>query len=141
MAAALALGAARVWVETRFLASEETNFHPRYRERLLGACENDTIYLEYLFDGGAWTDAPARVLRNKTVAGWEAAGRPPKDQRPGKDEVVAVSASRGDIKRYVPTAPINDVEGVGLVKRIQPAAEIIREIDTEAKTILARLGQ
>ena len=68
MAAALALGAAGVWIGTRFLASAETNFHARYRERLLAASETDTIYLESLFDGGPWNDAPARVLRNKTVA-------------------------------------------------------------------------
>jgi nitronate monooxygenase len=111
MAAALALGAAGVWIGTRFLASAETNFHRRYQEWLLGASESDTIYLEYLFDGGAWTDAPARVLRNKTVAGWEVAGRPPKDQRPGQDEVVAVSASRGDIKRYMPDAPEGSAAG------------------------------
>jgi nitronate monooxygenase len=151
MAAALALGAAGVWIGTRFLASAETNFHPRYQERLLGASENDTVYLEYLFDGGAWNDAPARALRNKTVANWEAAGRPPKDMRPGQNEVVAVSASRGDIKRYMPTAPINDVEGdidalpmwagqgVGLIKRIQPAAEIVREINAQAQDVLVRL--
>jgi nitronate monooxygenase len=152
MAAALALGAAGVWIGTRFLASAETNFHSRYQERLVDASETDTAYLEYLFDGGAWHDAPARALRNKTVENWEAAGRPPKDQRPGQDEVVAVSASRGDIKRYMPTAPISDVEGdidalpmwagqgVGLVKRIQPAGEIVREIDAAAQVILTRLG-
>jgi nitronate monooxygenase len=93
------------------------------------------------------------VSREMAVAGWEAAGRPPKNKRPGQDEVVAVSASRGDIKRYMPTAPINDVEGdidalpmwagqgVGLVKRIQPVAEIVHEIDTEAKAVLAQLGR
>jgi nitronate monooxygenase len=152
MAAALALGAVGVWIGTRFLASTETNFHPRYQERLLAASEDDTIYLEYLFDGGAWTDAPARALRNKTVAAWEAAGRPPKAERAGQGEVVAVSASRGDIKRYMPTAPISDVEGdidalpmwagqsVGLVKRLQPAGEIVREIDAAAQAILSRLG-
>jgi len=58
-----------------------------------------------------WTDAPARLLHNKTVAGWEAAGRPPKEHRPGQDDVVAVSAPRGEIKRYMLTAPISDVEG------------------------------
>lgn len=53
----------------------------------------------------------------------------------------------------MPVAPINDVEGdidalpmwsgqgVGLVKRIQPAADIVCEIDTEAKSILARLAR
>lgn len=151
MAAALALGATGVWIGTRFLASAETNFHPRYRERLLAASEADTIYLENLFDGGAWKDAPARALRNKTVASWEAAGRPSPGQRPHEGEIVATSASRGEIKRYMPTAPINDVEGdidalpmwagqgVGLVKRIQPAAEIVREMNAEAESIINRL--
>jgi hypothetical protein len=31
--------------------------------------------------------------------------------------------------------------GLGLVKRIQPAAEIVREIDAEARTILTRLAR
>ena len=152
MAAALALGAAGVWIGTRFLASAEANFHTHYRKRLLAASETDTVYLENLFDGGPWNDAPARVLRNKTVAAWEVAGRPPIGQRPGEGDVVAVSASRGDIKRYMPVAPVIDIEGdiealpmwagqgVGLVKKIQPAADIVREIDAEAKSVLARLG-
>ncbi|CDX34617.1 putative 2-nitropropane dioxygenase [Mesorhizobium plurifarium] len=152
MAAALALGAEGVWIGTRFLASAEANFHARYRERLLAASETDTIYLENLFDGGPWTDAPARVLRNKTVAEWEAAGRPRPGQRPGENDIVAVSASRGDIKRYTPVAPVTDIEGdidalpmwagqgVGLVRKIQPATDIVREIDAEAQTVLTRLG-
>jgi len=153
LAAALALGASGAWIGTRFLAAAETNFHDRYRERLFAASETEAVYLEYLFDGGAWSDAPARALRNKTVDAWEAAGRPPKDQRPGQEEIVAISASRGEIKRYMPTAPINDVEGdidalpmwagqgVGLVRKLQPAAEIVREINAEADDVLARLGR
>jgi hypothetical protein len=43
--------------------------------RLLRAMENDSAYLEELFDIG-WPKAPHRVLRNNTVANWEAAGRP-----------------------------------------------------------------
>ena len=105
LAAALALGADGVWIGTRFLAASETNFHARYRERLLAASETDTIYLEYLFDGGAWTDAPARVLHNKTIAAWEAAGLPSKDQRPGQDEVVAVSAWKARSRAICPPRP------------------------------------
>jgi len=153
MAAALALGAAGVWIGTRFLASAEANFHAHYRERLLAASETDTIYLENLFDGGPWNDAPARVLRNKTVEAWEAAGRPPVGARPGESDVVAVSASRGKIRRYAPVAPVVDIEGdiealpmwagqgVGLVKKVQPAANIVREIDAEAQSVLKRLAK
>src|SRR2546426_10211326 len=39
LAAALALGAAGVWIGTRFLASDEAAIHPRYREVLLQANE------------------------------------------------------------------------------------------------------
>ena len=66
MAAALALGAAGVWVGTRFLASEEVSIHPEYQRRILAASENDTAYCENLFDGG-WANAPHRVLRNSTA--------------------------------------------------------------------------
>jgi NAD(P)H-dependent flavin oxidoreductase YrpB (nitropropane dioxygenase family) len=66
LAAVLALGAAGAWIGTRFLASLEATIHPRYRERLLSAAEDDTVFLEELFDVG-WRKAPHRVLRNKTV--------------------------------------------------------------------------
>jgi hypothetical protein len=37
-----------------------------YRERLLSATEDDTVFLDELFDVG-WRKAPHRVLRNKTI--------------------------------------------------------------------------
>ena len=101
-AAALALGASGVWIGTRFLASNEVAIHPYYRERLPRACEDDTVYLENLFDVG-WADAAHRVLRNKTVRDWETAGRPQTGKRPGEGETVAVSNSFGSILRIVPT--------------------------------------
>jgi NAD(P)H-dependent flavin oxidoreductase YrpB (nitropropane dioxygenase family) len=94
LAAAPALGASGAWIGTRFLASNEVAIHPHYRERLLKATEEDTVYLEDLFDVG-WPKAPHRVLRNATVAAWEAAGRPESGKRPGEGEVVATSKSRG----------------------------------------------
>src|SRR4029079_16240521 len=144
LAAAMALGAAGAWIGTRFLASEEVAIHPHYRERLLRATEDDTIYLDELCDIG-WPKAPHRVLRNSTVAEWEAAGRPATGKRPGEGEVVATSKSRGPIVRYRSYTPAADADGdidalslwagqsVGLVHKIQPAAEIVREIDSEAR--------
>ena len=96
LAAVMALGASGAWIGTRFLASEEVAIHPHYRERLLQATEDDTVYLDELFDIG-WPKAPHRVLRNGTVADWEAAGRPATGKRPGEGEVVATSKSRGPI--------------------------------------------
>jgi nitronate monooxygenase len=152
LAAALALGASGAWIGTRFLASNEATVHPHYRERILQASEEDTVYLDELFDIG-WPKAPHRVLRNSTVAAWEAAGRPATGQRPGEGDVVATSKSRGPIVRYRSYTPGADAEGdidalalwagqgAALVHKIQPAAEIVREINSEAQAILLRLAQ
>ena len=151
LAAALALGASGAWIGTRFLASSEANIHAHYRDRLLKASESDTVHLENLFDLN-WPDAPHRVLRNKTVADWEAAGRPKTGRRPGEGGIVANSKSLGEILRYRSYTPAADAEGdiealsmwagqgVALVKKLQPAAEIVCEIHTEASTILKQLG-
>jgi len=151
LAAALALGAAGAWIGTRFLASTEAAIHPRYRELLLQASETDTVFAEELFDIN-WPKAPHRVLRNKTVASWEAAGRPPSGQRPGEGDVIATSPTAGSIVRYQSATPGTDTEGdieamslwagqsVGLVAKVQPAGDIVRDIAAEAEAILRRLA-
>ena len=150
LAAALALGASGAWIGTRFLASAEATIHPHYRNRLLNASESDTVHLRDLFDIN-WPNAPHRVLRNKTVINWEDAGRPEPGKRPGEGKTVAQSDTLGAIVRYRCYTPGADVEGdieamsmwagqgVALVKKLQPAAEIVREIHDEASSILKQL--
>src|SRR6516164_3012816 len=96
---------------------------------------------------------PHRVLRNKTVETWEAAGRPPSGARPGEGEVIARSRSLGEIVRYQSSTPGADFEGdidalslfagqgVGLVSEIKPAGDIVREIVAQAQSTLAKLAQ
>jgi NAD(P)H-dependent flavin oxidoreductase YrpB (nitropropane dioxygenase family) len=152
LAAALALGAAGAWIGTRFLASHEAAIHPHYRERLLKANENDTVFLENLFDI-RWPNAPHRTLRNRTVEVWEAAGRPPSGRRPGEGEVIATSRSSGAIVRYQSYTPGPDADGdidalslwagqsVGLVSKVQSAGDIVRKIADEARATIRRLAQ
>lgn len=152
LAAALALGASGVWVGTRFLASHEIAIHPYFRERLFKASENDTVHLENLFHIN-WPNAAHRTLRNKTVNDWEAAGRPEPGKRPGEGDVVAISKSVGEIFRYHCCTPAADVEGdieamsmwcgqgVGLVRKLQSAGEIVNEINDQASSILKRLSR
>ena len=152
LAAVLALGAAGAWIGTRFLASHEAAIHPRYQELLLRASENDTVHLDNLFDV-SWPNAPHRTLRNKTVEAWEAAGCPASGKRPGEGEVIATSRSSGRIVRYQSYTPAADVEGdidalslwagqsVGLVSKLQPAGDIVREIAEDARLILRQLAQ
>lgn len=147
VAAVLALGAAGAWVGTRFLAAQEASVHPSYRERLFAAAETDTYY-GTLFNIG-WPDAPHRALRNSTVDAWEAAGSPETGSRPGEDDPAAFRADGTPISRYASATPAvgmtGDTEtlsnwagqGVGLVTREQPAAEIVRELLKEAERALA----
>ena len=61
MAAALMLGAAGVWIGTRFLASAEATIHAVYRDRILAATETQTEWYHDLYDV-SWPAAPLRAL-------------------------------------------------------------------------------
>lgn len=148
LAAAMALGAAGAWIGTRFLASKEAPIHQHYRDRILAAKETDTYY-GTLFDVG-WPDAPHRSLRNKTVEAWEAAGRPLSGKRP-REGVAIAQSPYGDVVTYQSHTPgagdTGEIEavamwsgqGVNLVRRVQPAGEIVREISEQARAIIAHL--
>ncbi len=147
LAAVLALGAGAAWMGTRFLLAAEAATHPVYREAVIAAGETATPH-STLFDVG-WPNAPLRALRNATWEAWRAAGEPPVGARPGEGEIVATGEDGRAIARYSNDAPVvgasGDVaamalyagQGVGLVQRIQPAGEIVREVAEEAARVLA----
>jgi nitronate monooxygenase len=148
VAAALVLGAGAAWLGTRFLASEEVFVHPDYRRRILAARETDTIHT-FLFDVG-WEDAPHRTLRNTTLTSWETAGRPLPGRRPGEGDTVARLPGGMPVARYSDIPPLPGMEGdlealvhyagqsAGLVTRVQPAADIVRELVEQAAVALGR---
>ena len=150
LAAVLALGAQAAFIGTLFVSATEAEAHPVYRAQLLAAEGEDTVY-STLFDGG-WPDAPGRVLRTPTVAAWEDAGRPAPGARPGEGDAVgeghfgtihryhAVTAS-ADVTGDIEALPLWAGQGVGLVRREQPAAGIVAEIVAEARSILAAAGR
>jgi nitronate monooxygenase len=139
VAAVLALGAGAAWLGTRFLLAEEAPVHERYRARLLAADETEALWFADLFDVG-WPNAPHRALRNATIEAWEAAGRPPAGSRPGEGEEIAVAPTGRAVVRYSSGTALEGTTGdvdalslwagqsVALADRVQPAAEIVREL-------------
>ena len=139
VAAVFALGAQAAWLGTRFLLAEEMPLHEDYRRRLIAAAETDPQLYANLYDVG-WPDSPHRALRNSTAKAWEAAGRPPDDQRPGQGDVIAHFASGEAIVRYEPAPPMagttGDIEAlsmwagqsVALARQPQSAADIVTEL-------------
>jgi nitronate monooxygenase len=139
VAAVLALGAQAAWLGTRFLLAEEMPIHEDYRRALIAATETDPQWYPNLYDVG-WPDSPHRALANSTARAWEAAGRPPDDQRPGWGDMIAHFASGEAIVRYEPAPPMVGTTGeiealsmwagqsVALARATQPAADIVNEL-------------
>jgi len=151
LVAALSLGAQGISVGTRFLASEEAFIPPQYKERILRSRAEDTVYCQ-LFDIG-WP-APHRVLRNKAVAEWEAAGRAFPGHRPGEGTIIGTLPRGGktlDVVRYSAMVPapgfVGDLEyaalycgeSCSLVNDIKPAAHIVRDMVREAEQVIAEM--
>lgn len=152
--AALDLGAQAVSLGTRFLCSDESRAATGYKEAVVGARAEDT-YFTKLFDL-EWPDATHRVLRNRVVRQWEAAGSPPSGRRPGEGEVVGKMPVAGgivELTRYGIFMPMEGFEGdledqalycgesCSLVQDIMPAAEIVRTLVERAEAMLDRRAE
>jgi nitronate monooxygenase len=151
LARALSLGAQGVSLGTRFVATDEARAHPTYKQRVVDATAADTVYCT-LFDIG-WPDAPHRVIRNRVVDEWDAAGRPAPGGRPGEGTVIGTvtrsSGQRVDWPLYgvgslTPDSdadpelvPLWAGESCEVVNDVQPAGAVVRELVTDARDLLA----
>jgi len=141
LAAVLVLGAEGAWMGTRFYASQESGGGNWEKERMLEAGTDDTVLTkvyDLTLESPFPRDVGDRVLRNDYTASWH--GR--------NDEVIV---HREELRAQVVTAmregnariaAVRAGNAVGMIHEIKPAAEIVREIVTEAERILReRPGQ
>lgn len=142
MAAALAAGADGVRVGTRFVAAEEAEAHPDYVNALIAAEAKDSTYTDVFSVG--WPDAPHRVLRSSIEAAQafegDIIGRrywPEEDEWEELHRFESKSANKHVIGA-VEAMPLWAGESVGGVKKVQPAAEIVRELAEQAEKLLRR---
>ena len=152
MAAALMLGAQGVWIGTRFLASQEADIHPDYRERILAASATQAEWYADLYDL-AWENAPHRALGNATSELWRQSGEAAMGNRPGEEDELGQAADGSPILRYQSCTPVSSTtgdiaamsmwagQGVSLVRKIQPAGEIIDDICRDARHLLRAAGE
>jgi len=146
-AAALMLGAEGGVLGTRLIPSTESNAHQIYKEKVLAATEEDTVRTT-LF-GNGWPNAYHRTLRTPFVERWlpeETRGSEQRADEPIIGEVTL--GGRTPLPRFGGVPPAQDATGdiesmdflagqcSGLVRQIEPAAVIVREIVEEAVRIL-----
>ncbi|HEY3364105.1 MAG TPA: nitronate monooxygenase [Symbiobacteriaceae bacterium] len=135
LVAALALGAEGIEMGTRFVAVKECQAHPRYKELLMAAKENETVIIERTIG------RPARVLKTggaTRVLEAEAAGLTQEQLIPlisGK--VNAHAALEGDLEEGFLYAG----QGVGLIEDVPTVAELFQRLIAEAAAAAGRTGR
>lgn len=140
LAAVLAAGADGARIGTRFVATTEADAHPEYQQALIRAGSADTVLTTQF--STMWPDAPHRVLSGCV------------DRAHGLDTDIAGETMLGGTVVPVPASspfcptrtttgqvdamPLYAGEAVGAVTRIEPAADVVRELTTGAVALLRR---
>lgn len=135
LVAALALGADGIEMGTRFVAVAECAAHPRYKELLQAAKENETVIMERTIG------RPARVLKTggaQRVLEAEAKGASLDELLPMiSGKVNAAAALGGDMEAGFVYAG----QGVGLIDDVPTVAELFERLVSGAREIAGRLGR
>jgi nitronate monooxygenase len=148
--AALSLGAEGVVLGTRFLATPEATAHPVYKQKVLAATEEDTV--RTILFGHGWPNAPHRTLRTPFVEQWLGKEAGAQESRPDEPVIgeTSIGGVRVPVQRFVGFPPSEDTTGdiesmdllagqsVGLVRTLEPAATIVRELVDGAREIIAQ---
>lgn len=126
IAAALMLGAQGVQVGTRFLAAAETQIHENYKKLVLDAKDTDSIVT------GRFTGHPCRNVKTKfarKMLDFEKNGGTPEEF----EEITVGSLRKAVVEGNLEEGSFMCGAIAGLVREIQPAAEIIREMFEQAE--------
>jgi nitronate monooxygenase len=131
VAAAMMLGAQGAWVGTAFLATEEAGIQQFQKEVLVASGDGDTVVSKSV------TGKPARIIRNKWAQAWTDADKQPlpmpfQSMIAGPVLAAATQAQRKDI------APGFAGQGMGLIKAIRPARDVLEDLVSGAEAALAR---
>jgi enoyl-[acyl-carrier protein] reductase II len=130
--AAFALGAEGVQVGTRFVCAVESPAHEAYKRMIIEATDRSTVVT------GRTTGHPVRCIKNKLTKRFEEM----ETAGVSLEELEALGAGKlraavtdGDVE----WGSVMAGQSAGLVKKVQPAAEIIKELFSDAERILRGL--
>lgn len=131
IAASFMLGAVGVQVGTRFLVAEECTISEEYKKKVLKAKDIDTVVT------GKRLGHPVRSIkntftRNYTKCEYNSTECPDEELEKMAIGVLRMAARQGDVSNGCVLAG----QIAGMVKKEQPAKEIIEEMFTEAEQVL-----
>jgi NAD(P)H-dependent flavin oxidoreductase YrpB (nitropropane dioxygenase family) len=134
LAAALALGADGVLLGTRFLATDESPIAKGFKQAILDSDGHDTLVTDIpdVASGNTWPGAYVRVRRNRFIEEWMGRGNELRRRRAEVNAQLRQAAQAGDPDRGV----VMIGQTAGLIDRIEPAADLVRQISRDAEAIL-----
>jgi len=133
LAAALALGAVGVQMGTRFMCAAECTIHENVKNKVIKAKDRDTVIT------GRSTGHPVRVLQNKLSRKFIEA----EEKCMPTDKILEIgvgSLRAAMVDGDVDMGSIMAGQVSAMVKKIQPAREIIGEIMAEAVEVVDKIG-
>jgi nitronate monooxygenase len=132
LAAALALGAVGILLGTRFVATRESMAPEFWKKSLLEREGDDTTITDAF--SGLWL----RALRNSYTARYQTSGAPvlpPLLQTRAAQDIVEEARRRGEGEYF----PMLAGQGVGLIRDLPGAGEVVQTIVREARAVLTGL--
>jgi NAD(P)H-dependent flavin oxidoreductase YrpB (nitropropane dioxygenase family) len=140
MAAAIALGADGAWTGSVWLTTEEAETAPYTVQKMLAASSRDTVR------SAGRTGKPSRQLRSAWTAAWDSPDSPAPLPMPLQSMIsepalrhVDALAERGHPgARDLATYWVG--QGVGLMTKIRPAREVVREMAEDLLDATERLN-
>jgi NAD(P)H-dependent flavin oxidoreductase YrpB (nitropropane dioxygenase family) len=134
--AALALGAAGVWMGSAWLATSEyaaTAPLPAMQQALLAATSSDTVRTRI------YSGKPARLLRNRWTAAWEEPGAPEPLPMPLQNLLVSDAHQRLMRAGMPDVVPMPAGQIIGRMNDVRPVADLMAGLLAEAGEALTRL--
>jgi NAD(P)H-dependent flavin oxidoreductase YrpB (nitropropane dioxygenase family) len=133
VAAAMMLGAEGAWIGTAFLATEEAGLRDFQKQALVEGNDQGTMVSRSV------TGKPARMIRNRWAEAYAEAGIEPlpmpyQGMVSGPVTAAALRAARTDI--WAGFAG----QGLGMIRGVRPAAEVLAGIVAQAEATLGRAG-
>src|SRR5215470_16879655 len=134
LAAALALGADGVLLGTRFLATDESPIAKGFKQAIVESDGHDTLVTDIpdVANGQVWPGAYVRVRRNRFIEEWLGREGELRRRRAEVAARLAAAAKTGDPDH----GAIMLGQTAGLIDRVEPAADLVRQISRDAEAIL-----
>ena len=134
LVAALALGASGVMLGTRFVATRESQAPEFWKRSLLERQSEETTITD------VFTGLPARALRNAFTEEYAASESPTLPgllQANAAQDIYNTAAVRGDGEHF----PQYAGQGLGLIRDLPGAAEVVERMVEEARVAVSRLTE